>query len=486
MKLSLKVLAAGLAAAIILAGCASVPKAEEPQAAEISTETQEKETKTEKKPAKEEKKVPEDPPDVAFAKKLQKKLNNNDIEGALELFDSIPAEIAGSKDMVFLHASLLLSSGNLEKAGELGKELENAFPEDIEILEMNAIIAKNAGNNTLYKSYSNKILNLDPYNPAMNIQAGQEYALNKKWKQARNYYKKALTNDPDNPDALFGYGLMNFYIGDTAASRTSFQQILENDPENAMALAYMGKLAAENENYLSAVKYIQEAIKIDDSNYDFYMDYGSYLHAQNRDTAAMEQWEKARDLDPEYFLAYAYLAGINDEKGNTDVALENYRKVIETNPDYFYAYESAAILEFHAQNWAAAREDFYKAFVTGGSTNWSYALMIAATYLKENNQYKAREFLGPIMKKMNKESLEYQMIKFYYDNYSKNAANTLTMKLNKEESATKRGKLQYYFGLYCEIYNAIEMAVDYYGKVTSMQAPMFFEYRLAEWGMGLK
>ena len=41
----------------------------------------------------------------------------------------------------------------------------------------------------------------------------------------------------------------------------------------------------------------------------------------------------------------------------------------------------------------------------------------------------------------------------------------------------------FYMGLYCEIIKANELAKEYYGKVTNMQAPMFFEYRIAEWGL---
>ncbi|MCQ2572787.1 MAG: tetratricopeptide repeat protein [Treponema sp.] len=485
MKLSLKVLAVGITAALILSGCASSPKETIAPEDSISETLNEQKTEEKKEQKKEEKKKPEDPPEVAFAKKLQAKLEKNDIEGALALFDSIPEAIAQEKDMIFLHASLLLSSGNMEEAGRVGKELEEQYPDDLDILEMNALIAKQSGDNSNYKAYSNKILSIDPNNAAMNIQKGQELALNKKWKQARSSYTKALTDDPENEDALFGYGLMSFYLKEDGKARESFKSILEKNPHNSMALAYMGKLSAENEDYRNAIKYIEEAIKVDAYTYDFYMDYGSYLHQLNRDKEAIAAWEKARDLDPEYFLAYAFLAGINDEQNNYDVALDNYRMVIQTNPNYYYAYESAAILEWHAQNWEAARNDFYKAFVTGGSTNWSYALMIAATYMKEGNQFKAKEFLAPLMKKMDRESLEYQMLKFYHDNYSKNGANTLMMKIAKEESTTKRGKLLFYFGLYNELYNATEAAIDYYGKVASMAAPMFFEYRIAEWGLGL-
>ncbi|MCF0241146.1 MAG: tetratricopeptide repeat protein [Treponema sp.] len=438
---------------------------------------------------------PEDPPAVKFAKLLREKLSKDDMEGALYLFDSIPKEIAEDRDMIFLHASLLVSAGRYEEANSMALQLKEKYPEDLEVLELLALTSKYLGNSGNYKSLSNEILKLDPNNPSMNIQLGQEYALNKKWKQARNCYKKALVSEPENEDALFGYGLMSFYMTQDTEAKKSFEKILELNPNNSMALCYMGKLEAESENYKKAVSYIERAIQNDDKNYDFFMDYGKYLQAQGKVTSAMVQWEKARDLDPNYFLAYAFLAGINDEQNNYEVALENYRKVIETNPAYYYAYESAAILEWREGNWQEARKDFIKAFEVNGKQDWSYALMIAATYLKEgitengvssNAQFKAKEFLAPFLKKMpDKESLEYQMVKFWNDNYSKTAANNLILKMPKEESSTKRGKLLFYFGLYNDIYGAASSAAEYYSKVTSMQAPMFYEYRMAEWGLGL-
>lgn len=480
MKLSRKILYI-MAAALLLAGCAGTPE-------NTATETPEAPKTVEKQkeePVPEPVREPEDTPEVAFAKKLRAKLNKNDINGALELFKTIPEEIAADRDMVFLHASLFISAGRYDDAKAVASELAEAYPDDLEILELNAVIAKATGDTAGYKSYSGKILAQDPYNASINVQVAQEYAMNRKWKQARANYKKALVSEPDNPDALFGYGQTSFYAGDDKAAKDSFDKILEKDPENSMALAYLGKISAANENFLSAVKYIQEAIKYDDKNYDFYMDLGSYYHHQNKTALAIEQWEKARDLDPTYFLAYAYLAGINDEKNNYDVALDNYRKVIETNPDYYYAYESAGILEWHAQNWEASRNDFMMAYNVGGKKDWSYALMIAATYFKEGNAFKAKEFLGPIMKKMDRESPEYLMVKFYYDNYSKNGATTLSKKINSVENTTKRGKLWFYFALYHDLMAGPEAGAEYYGKVVSMQAPMFFEYRIAEWGLSL-
>jgi hypothetical protein len=41
----------------------------------------------------------------------------------------------------------------------------------------------------------------------------------------------------------------------------------------------------------------------------------------------------------------------------------------------------------------------------------------------------------------------------------------------------------FYMGLYYELNKADELAKEYYAKVTNLKAPMFFEYRIAEWGL---
>ena len=201
---------------------------------------------------------------------------------------------------------------------------------------------------------------------------------------------------------------------------------------------------------------------------------------------AANAWKKAAQLDPTYFLAYAYLAGIYDEQEKFDLALYNYRKVIETNPDYYYAYESTAILEYHFGNYDNARSLFDKAY-SYAPNNYSYKLMNIAMYLKEGNRVTAKKVGEALMKTLERDSLEYSMTRLFIDNYSKNAETTLVNKINKEREndRNKYGKMLFYMGLFNEVNGSLDMAREYYAKVTGMQAPMFFEYRIAEWGLGL-
>lgn len=466
-------------AASIFASCTTtkVDQTEE-TTVEKKVETQKKqvEKKVEKK-----KEEPKDPPNIAFAKKLQSFLDKNQIKEAIDLFQSLPKELEKDIDFKILLASLYISDKQYDQAIEVANFILQIEPENIDAYELISLALEGKGDKTAQKANADKILEIDPYNVTVNIQKAEDYAMNKKYKLSKQSYKKALKNEPKNVDALFGYAQMSFYTDDLKEAEKSLNSILQLEPKNSLALAYMGKLAADSENFLRATKYVKEALKYDPTNYDYYLDLGTYYRFQGKYSDATAAWNKAVEIDPSYFLAYAYLAGSYDEQNDFTSALQNYHKVIETNPKYFYAYESTAILEYHLGNWEASRKYFAEAYKYNKSV--SYQLMIAATYFKEKNAFKAKEVLKPLLKTLNKDSLEYAMVRFYHDTYSFNAENSLVGKVTKEQNRTQRGKMLFYMGLYYELNGFSEKAIEYYTKVKSMNAPLFFEYRIAEWGL---
>ena len=466
-------------AASIFASCTTtkVDQTEE-TTVEKKVETQKKQVgkKVEKK-----KEEPKDPPNIAFAKKLQSFLDKNQIKEAIDLFQSLPKELEKDIDFKILLASLYISDKQYDQAIEVANFILQIEPENIDAYELISLALEGKGDKAAQKANADKILEIDPYNVTVNIQKAEDYAMNKKYKLSKQSYKKALKNEPQNVDALFGYAQMSFYTDDLKEAEKSLNSILQLEPKNSLALAYMGKLAADSENFLRATKYVKEALKYDPTNYDYYLDLGTYYRFQGKYSDAAAAWNKAVEIDPTYFLAYAYLAGSYDEQNDFTSALQNYHKVIETNPKYFYAYESTAILEYHLGNWEASRKYFAEAYKYNKSV--SYQLMIAATYFKEKNAFKAKEVLKPLLKTLNKDSLEYAMVRFYHDTYSFNAENSLVGKVTKEQNRTQRGKMLFYMGLYYELNGFSEKAIEYYTKVKSMNAPLFFEYRIAEWGL---
>jgi len=473
----------------MITGCAT-KDAVAPQ----ETETNVEEKKTDDKPVVKEKEPepepipepepePQDPPSVAFAKMLKAELAKNNIEGAIALFDNLPEGLEMDTELKLLLASLYYSDAQYQNAIDVVNEILAEEPNNLDALELLALCYHATGNGTQYKATSDRILKADPYNANANIQKAHDYARAKKYKPARESYTKVLKGDPKNLDALFGYGQMSYYLDDIKSANRTFEKILELDPNNAQALSYMGKLAADDENYLRASKYFTQAIEQDPYNYDYWLDYGTCLRNLGKYDEACNAWIKATTLDPTYFLAYAYLAGNYDERNMFDKALAMYQKVIETNPKYFYAYEETGILAYHLKNYDEAIKNFSKAYEY--SNSYAYKLMISACYTLKGDKLTAKKVLQDELKVLERNSIEYDMVRFHSDVYSKNAEALLISKISKESNSTVRGKMLFYMGLYCELNNIPTMAGEYYAKVTAMQAPMFFEYRIAEWSLGL-
>ncbi|MGP1458594.1 MAG: tetratricopeptide repeat protein [Treponema sp.] len=419
------------------------------------------------------------PANILFAEALRAHLDEHDIDGAIKLFDTLPPDLAADKQIKVLKASLLLSAGRLEESSHLTAELLKADGANPDVLELNAQLALANGNRQKMQSVLKQILAAEPNNAFANVALGNQQAQGKKYELAAKYYKKALVKEPKNEDALFGLGRMAYFQGKMKEAKETLEKLLAINPNNSDGLAYMGKIFGDEEKYLSASNYMKKAIALDSSNYDYFIDLGQYERYQGHFKEAEEAWTKAIALDPSYFLAYTYRAGLYDEQNKFKEALADYRKINETNPKYYFAHEETGILEFHLKNWEAARNAFTQANAISDSA--AYKLMIIITYLRENNLAEAKKYAQSAMRSLNRDSLEYKIVRLFHDQGGASAENGIARDLDKESDKTKRGKMLFYFAQYYELKNFPQIAEEYYAKILKMHAPLFFEYRLAEW-----
>jgi tetratricopeptide (TPR) repeat protein len=72
--------------------------------------------------------------------------------------------------------------------------------------------------------------------------------------------------------------------------------------------------------------------------------YGSFLNDQGKETEALEQWEKARELDPKNPAAWNNLADIYSHRGPVTKAFEYLEKAIELNPAQSVYHQNLGIL----------------------------------------------------------------------------------------------------------------------------------------------
>ena len=67
-----------------------------------------------------------------------------------------------------------------------------------------------------------------------------------------------------------------------------------------------------------ACEYMEKALEVGGDNYDYLLELGLYYKRRNLVAKSIEVTQKAVNMNPDYFLGYAYLAGMYDEMEDFD------------------------------------------------------------------------------------------------------------------------------------------------------------------------
>jgi tetratricopeptide (TPR) repeat protein len=84
------------------------------------------------------------------------------------------------------------------------------------------------------------LLKLKPSDPALLAQAGNIYYDAQQFKEASDYYARALEGDPKNTDVRTDMATAYWYLGDANRALTEFDRILKQQPNKANALLNRG------------------------------------------------------------------------------------------------------------------------------------------------------------------------------------------------------------------------------------------------------
>mgnify|MGYP002678804817 CR=1 FL=1 len=464
-----------VAACALIFSCATTGKVQEEQFAEQPSKEAEVPAVKEK-PAVSKKKTFTK---MDFLESLSSCLEKNDFDAALALYDTLPQEFASDYDLLFLKASVYFSAGRIPESKALCDELSAIDPSNTDVMELSAIIAKKTGNSAERSRKIAAIIAKDKFNPGANVELAGDAFMKRNYKLAKTYYNRALARDSDNEDALFGLGQTEYYLENDDSAKKSLEKLLEKNPDYAPAYLYLGKIAAANNEYKIASDYAKTAIEKDPTQYDYFMDYGMYERYLGHYDAAEEAWTQAIQIESGYFLAYAYRAGLYDERNMFPQALADYKKVVELNPEYYFAHESLGVLALHEKQWSTARASFEECYKKNPA-NVSYPLMVTYCYYMEGNDIEARNFSNQALRVMDRNTIEYTMLRVYHD---KAGEMPLPQRIAALKNRNLRGKMYFYLGLFYDMFGGKEAAKEYYTKVVEMNSPMFFEYRLAEWSI---
>ena len=147
----------------------------------------------------------------------------------------------------------------------------------------------------------------------------------------------ALTDEV--PDKLYYYGRLATLLdglGQTDAAIGHYQRLLERQPEYAEAYFNVALLYKKGKRFKDALSAYEEAIKngIDDVQ-EVYSNMGVLYAEMRQGEKSREMYERALDVDPDYFPALFNLAGLFEESGERQRAIELYERILSINPGHW-------------------------------------------------------------------------------------------------------------------------------------------------------
>ncbi|MEN3014900.1 MAG: tetratricopeptide repeat protein [bacterium] len=163
-----------------------------------------------------------------------------------------------------------------------------------------------------------------------------------------NYFRKIVELKPDNWDAYLHLGLA--YSGLQQFEQAIFYLKKAVTYNQYLSEAYwiMGKIYQKMGNYGLAVKNYEKAVEMAPNNPNFLESLAEMYYTLERNIQAIKTLQMAIDINPSSKWAYYYLGKCLEKEYNFEYAMEQYEKAISIDPDFTEA--KLALVKLYQMN----------------------------------------------------------------------------------------------------------------------------------------
>jgi tetratricopeptide (TPR) repeat protein len=222
---------------------------------------------------------------------------------------------------------------------------------------------------------------LEPADPAYRIPLSRLLILVGNPEEALEHAQKGVELQPESPRALAALCQAQDWNDQVDQAIETCRRAIELDPTFAEAHAYLAEAYADSilggdysVGWQTAVQEAEKAVELDGKSVDAYRNLAYVWHVQGYYDLSNDYYEKALEIQPN--LAFLYvrkainyraLVAYNAERGNWGLAESNYRsavssleKAIEVDPENIQAYEEMGWLYYGNEQLAEAEAKMEK------------------------------------------------------------------------------------------------------------------------------
>jgi protein O-GlcNAc transferase len=225
------------------------------------------------------------------------------------------------------------------------------------------------------KKYFEKAYSLNPSDSGITSSLGLVYMnLDRDYDTAKKYFEKAYSLNPKSGTPLFGLGKIYYYQGKYNLSIQTIQKAIEiglNNKIRGDAYTGIGLSYISLNKYSEAEAAAKKAISLNQRSPDRIFNYiilgDVYFHRDKDYEKSEEQFKKALELNPNFFVLHNQLGWVYYKKGEYDKAVYEFKRFIELTDDSDREYLSLnnpyvglTFSYFYLGDYENAKKEFYK------------------------------------------------------------------------------------------------------------------------------
>ncbi len=186
---------------------------------------------------------------------------------------------------------------------------------------------------------------LSPDLPILRQNLGNAFRTVARHADARAAYQEALWLEPDNASLHYHMGLTLKGEGKLEEAQTWYKLAVALDANNTFYWQQLAFLYAEREEFAEAISCWERVIELSPGEQPTaYLGLGMALQEEGRLAEAMERYEAAIQLQPDFAEAYLHIGGVHELLGRMDDAEAAFRNALRLQPDHSLAHARLATL----------------------------------------------------------------------------------------------------------------------------------------------
>lgn len=424
--------------------------------------------------------VPTKPPPAedrrpSIEEELEERLLAEDIPGALESLERYLQESPEDIELKVFQASLLISQREFEAGRSLLDEILSVAPENMNALLKMAMLEGISGNTDEEREILEKLIKLYPDEGSVHSSLGLYNIKIGNPSEAEANFNSALELDPENSDALIGLGNLLLSQKEYSRAEEYFQKGVRQIPDYPFVHSDLSRTLLAQGKFEAALSAINEAIKLNPGEYWFRIDRGRLLLNHLNDAGrALEDFDKAVELDPSNFYAYVFRAGIHYQTGRRRSAILDYQQILELRPDYYFGYRPLGILQYMEEEWGNARNSLLDAYEY--EKDLGILLLAGLTYFRSGDNEGGKEYFTSLLPSIPREDPFYSLVRSCFEpGYIVFAIKSI----GEIEDDLQSSRMSFYVGAIHQAFGDPDYALEYYQRIESSRYFGLYERKIA-------